>query len=176
MDFFSVGQRPVSVGQRFIGADEHPGKSSYFIGNDPAKWRTNVSSYAKVKIEDVYPGIDLVYYGNRRQLEYDWIVSPGADPGAIRFAVEGKTGLKVDSLQPASGGGGEAFVAKLNASGSALLYSTYLGGSGAAIANTPGEGDTIRVGVGSAYVRVSWIRGVSGIPGGLGRNREEFWP
>ena len=82
---------------KITGLDELPGKSNYFIGNDPAKWRTDVSNYAKVKIEDVYPGIDLVYYGNQRQLEYDWIVNPGADPKAIRFAVEGKADLKVDA-------------------------------------------------------------------------------
>jgi hypothetical protein len=79
------------------GLEELPGKSNYFVGSDPAKWRTNVATYAKVRYRDVYPGIDLVYYGNQRQLEYDWIVSPGAEPGAIRFAVEGAKRIKVDS-------------------------------------------------------------------------------
>ena len=71
------------------GENELPGKSSYFIGNDPSKWRTNVPTYAKVKYEEVYPGIDLVYYGNPGapgQLEYDFVVAPGADPRAIRLA------------------------------------------------------------------------------------------
>ena len=76
------------------GLDVLPGTSNYFIGNDPAKWRTGVANYEKIKIESVYPGIDLVYYGNQRQLEYDWIVNPGADPKVIRFAVEGKADLK----------------------------------------------------------------------------------
>ena len=67
------------------GAEELPGKSNYFIGNDPKKWRTNVSTYAKVKYEDVYPGVDLVYYGNQGQLEYDLVVAPGADPSPIAF-------------------------------------------------------------------------------------------
>ena len=71
-----------------VGLDELPGKSNYFRGNDPKKWRTNVPNYGKVKYEDVYPGVDLVYYGNQRQLEYDFVVAPGADPRAIRFAVE----------------------------------------------------------------------------------------
>jgi uncharacterized protein (TIGR03437 family) len=75
-----------NVSARIEGADELPGKSNYFIGNDPAKWRTNVPTYAKVKYEEVYPGIDLVYYGNQRQLEYDFVVAPGADPHAIRLA------------------------------------------------------------------------------------------
>ncbi len=80
-----VGANPKA---KVTGLDPLPGKSNYFIGNDPKKWRTNVSNYAKVKYEGVYPGIDLVYYGNQRQLEYDWVVAPGADPNAIRFAVE----------------------------------------------------------------------------------------
>ena len=65
---------------KITGLNELPGKSNYFIGNDPAKWRTDVSNYEKVKIEDVYPEIDLVYYGNQRQLEYDWIVNPAPIP------------------------------------------------------------------------------------------------
>jgi hypothetical protein len=53
---------------RVTGLDPLPGKSNYFIGNDPKKWRTNVSNYAKVKVEDVYPGIDLVYYGRESEV------------------------------------------------------------------------------------------------------------
>jgi hypothetical protein len=67
------------------GLEELPGKSNYFIGNDPSKWRTNVPNYAKVKYANVYPGVDLVYYGNQRQLEFDLVVQPGADPKAIRL-------------------------------------------------------------------------------------------
>jgi hypothetical protein len=69
------------------GADELPGRSNYFIGNDPKKWRTNVANYAKVKYQNVYPGVDLVYYGNQRQLEYDFVVAPGADPSTIALDV-----------------------------------------------------------------------------------------
>ena len=69
------------------GLDPLPGKSNYFIGNDPKKWRTNVPNYAKVKYRDVYPGVDLVYYGNQGQLEYDFVVRPGADPKAIKMTV-----------------------------------------------------------------------------------------
>src|SRR5438046_7473012 len=69
------------------GEEELAGKSNYFIGNDPAKWRTNISNYSKVKYEGVYPGIDLIYYGNQRQLEYDFVVAPGSDPKAITLAV-----------------------------------------------------------------------------------------
>src|SRR5438270_8747530 len=72
---------------KVTGVDELAGTSNYFIGNDPAKWRTKVPSYAKVKYEGIYPGIDMVYYGNQRQLEYDFIVAPGADPHRIAFDV-----------------------------------------------------------------------------------------
>jgi hypothetical protein len=218
------------------GMDELAGRSNYFIGNDPAKWRTNVPTYGKVKYAGIYSGIDLVYYGNQRQLEYDFIVAPGADPRRIEFDIGGAKqirrdghgdllfkmgdgeirwhkpvayqerdgarqlvaaryaitnrnrvgfevaeydasrplyidplndtliystylggnlddtgyGIAVDSagdayvtgltystnfptmdpLQPANDGGGDAFVSKINPSGSALVYSTYLGGSG----------------------------------------------
>jgi hypothetical protein len=217
------------------GVDEMPGKSNYFIGNDAKQWHTNVPMYAKVKYKSVYSGIDLVYYGNQRQLEYDFVVAPGADPrriqlgvcgarkisrsedgdlvlamdaGEIRwhkpvvyqetagarqeiaanYAIKGKnrvgfqvagydprmplfidpliystylggsgsdngSGIAVDGsgnayvtgytsstdfptmnpLQPtnaAGNGGFNVFVAKVNATGSALVYSTYLGGSG----------------------------------------------
>ena len=80
-----VGANP---SPQLTGRDELPGKSNYFIGNDPSKWRTNVTTYAKVKYADVYPGVDLVYYGNQRQLEYDFLVAPGADPRAIRLAID----------------------------------------------------------------------------------------
>ena len=83
---------------RVSGLDELPGKSSYFFGNDPAKWRTNVPTYAKVRYEGVYPGIDVVYYGNQRQLEYDFVVAPGADPRAITLRFDG-----LREVQPALG-------------------------------------------------------------------------
>lgn len=60
-----------------------PGKANYFIGNDPEKWHTNVPTYSRVQYAGVYPGIDLVYYGNQRQLEYDFIVRPGSNPSTI---------------------------------------------------------------------------------------------
>lgn len=78
--------------------DELPGRSNYFLGNDPKKWRTNVPNYAKVKYQSVYPGVDLVYYGNPRQLEYDFVVAPGADPNVITLEFE--TGaLKLENLK-----------------------------------------------------------------------------
>jgi hypothetical protein len=76
------------------GMDELPGTSNYFIGNDPGKWRTNIPTYAKVKYEGIYSGIDLVYYGNQQQLEYDFVVRPEADPQAIRLRIEGAKRLR----------------------------------------------------------------------------------
>jgi hypothetical protein len=78
------------------GVDELPGKSNYFIGNDRKKWRTNVPSYAKVKYEDVYPGVDLVYHGNQGELEYDFVVAPGADSGAVRLRFPGGRRVQID--------------------------------------------------------------------------------
>ncbi len=79
------------------GVERLPGKSNYFIGNDPSKWRTGVPHYAKVGYAGVYPGIDLVFYGNQRRLEYDFVVAAGADPKAIRLSVEGAERLQVDA-------------------------------------------------------------------------------
>ena len=88
----AASQAPAVLRMRLVGANEHaklsgldelPGKSNYFIGNDPKKWRTNVANYAKVKYANVYPGVDLVYYGNQGQLEYDFVLQPGANPRQI---------------------------------------------------------------------------------------------
>jgi hypothetical protein len=214
------------------GKEKLPGKSHYFLGSDRKRWRTNVPQYARVEYKDVYPGVSLAYYGNQSQLEYDFVVNPGADPGSIRLGIDGADEIKVDAdgnlhvclpggemlqrapvvyqeldgvrqvidgrfvlrgraevgfevghyqadrplvldpsliystylggslldvgysiavdasgnayitgstdstdfptanaLQADNAGGGDAFVAKLNAAGSALVYSTYLGGS-----------------------------------------------
>ena len=80
-----------------VGAEELPGKANYFIGSNPANWRTDVPTYAKVRYKNVYPGIDLIYYGNQRQLEYDFVVSPGADPRRIRLGFSGADKLEVDA-------------------------------------------------------------------------------
>lgn len=207
---------------------ELEGKVNYFVGNDPAHWRRNIPTYGRVRYREVYRGIDLVYYGNQRQLEYDFNVAPGHDAGAIKLRFEGADKVAVDpngdllvalgdttlrqpkpivyqevdgerhpvdaryavnatgevgfaigkydaarplvidptivystclgggngqaiavdsagnvyvagetlggfptvnALQPTSGGSQEGFVAKINAAGTALVYSTYLGGS-----------------------------------------------
>jgi hypothetical protein len=99
-------QTPHVVRMRFVGHDakgrvvglhELPGRSNYFIGNDRTKWRTNVPNYSEVKFQSVYPGIDLVYYGNQSQLEYDLVVAPGADPNQIKLSFAGADGMCVDA-------------------------------------------------------------------------------
>jgi hypothetical protein len=82
---------------RIFGADLLPGRTNYFLGNDPAQWRTNVPTYGKVKYEGVYPGVDLEYYGNRQQLEYDFVVAPGADPQRIRMSFSGAERLEINA-------------------------------------------------------------------------------
>jgi hypothetical protein len=77
------------------GLEELPGKVNYFIGNDPEKWHTNVRTYAKVKYQDIYPGVDLVYYGNQGQLEYDFIIAPGVDPGIVTLHFDGTDKLEI---------------------------------------------------------------------------------
>lgn len=77
--------------------DELPGKANYLKGNDPVQWRGGVATYAKVRYPAVYPGIDLVYYGRQRQLEYDFIAAPGADPKAIRLNFSGTDSARLDA-------------------------------------------------------------------------------
>jgi hypothetical protein len=88
-----VGANPRA---KVTGLEELPGKSNYFIGNDPKKSRTNVPNYAKVKYASVYPGVDLVYYGKQGKLEYDFVVQPGADPRSIQLGVvsDGQVGSR----------------------------------------------------------------------------------
>jgi len=229
--------RNANLNARIEGVDPLSGRSNYLIGNDRAKWRTDVANYAKVRYREIYPGIDLVFYGNQRQFEYDFIVKPGADPSAIDLSFSGiekiwidangdlvcrnagvelrqqrplvyqdvggkrrviasqyvirgghevgfevaaydrdqplvidptlvystggigGSGIAVDSggnvyvigttaandfpvmnpLQAQHAGGGDVFVAKLNAEGAAFIYSTYLGGSGSVAVDAGGN-------------------------------------
>jgi len=249
---------------RLTGLDELPGKSNYFIGQEPKKWLTHLPNYAQVEAESVYRGINVVYHGRQRELEEDFLVAPGADPRAITIGIagakkifindagelvletatsevrlrkpvvyqlaagerreiaggyrlegmnrvgfaigpydtsgalvidpvlnystylggsglEGGNGMAIDSagnayvtgfttsidfpsassstIQRSIGGGGEdAFVAKINAAGSALVYSTYLGGNG----SDAGTGIAVDS-AGNAYV--TGQTGSTGFPG-----------
>jgi hypothetical protein len=79
-----------------VGEGRLPGVSNYLFGEDPSSWYTEIPRYSRVRYVDVYPGIDLVYYGTEGELEYDWVVKPGADPGTIAMAVEGAARLLID--------------------------------------------------------------------------------
>jgi len=83
-------------GAKATGVEKLAGTVNYFIGNDPKKWRTNVPTYGKVEYRDIYPGVDLLYYGNQQQLEYDLVVAPGADPSVARLGIAGATKIQLD--------------------------------------------------------------------------------
>jgi hypothetical protein len=100
-----VAPRSAVLRMKFAGANAapaisggalQPSQSNYFIGKDPAKWRTAVPHYGRVHYTAVYQGIDVVFYGKQRELEYDLVVAPGADPGQIELAFEGAQQLTVD--------------------------------------------------------------------------------
>ena len=96
------------------GEETLPGRSNYLLGNDPALWRTGVSQFSRVRVPAVYPGIDLVYYGNGDRLEHDYLLAPGADPGLIRMRFQGanagtenRTGGLILRQSKAADAGGE---------------------------------------------------------------------
>jgi uncharacterized repeat protein (TIGR01451 family) len=80
---------------KISGTELLPGKSNYFLGNDPAKWKTGVPQYARVRYENIYPGINLVFYGNQGRLEYDFQVAPGADPQQAELEFNGAKHLQL---------------------------------------------------------------------------------
>ena len=143
--------------------------SNYFAGPGPAEWRTNIPTYTRVRYTQVYPGIDMVYYGDQRQLEYDFVVAPGSNPDVIQMAFGGIADFEINRMgdlllhtaqgnirqskpvayQEANGVKEEVFVSYVpNGPGCVgfrlgaydptrpliidpvLIYSTYLGGSG----------------------------------------------
>ncbi len=82
---------------QLVGQDQLPGTSNYITGNNPSQWVTSVPNFARVEEPGVYPGVDLVYYGNQQQLEYDFTVAPGADPDVIRLAFSGAESMALDA-------------------------------------------------------------------------------
>jgi hypothetical protein len=113
-------KNPSNVAMRLIGANPAPstsgleklaGTSNYFIGNDPAKWRTDIPNYAKVQYSGVYPGVNLVYYGSQGRLEYDFVVAAGSDPRAIELAFESvdrdRTKVRHQEVQQRINGSGD---------------------------------------------------------------------
>ena len=157
-----------NAGAEVTGQEQLPGKINYFKGRDASKWQTAIANYAKVKYQGVYRGVDLVYYGNQRELEYDFVVAPGADAGVIKLDFKGarkvhiaengdlvlRTGagdlhqrkpvayqetdgarLAVDARYVITGGQVGFQISDYDASKPLIIdpiisYSTYLGGSG----------------------------------------------
>jgi sugar lactone lactonase YvrE len=78
-----------------VAEDALPGTANYFVGSDRSRWRTGVPTYSRVRYRSVYPGVDLVYYGNQNQLEYDFVVSPHGDPSVIRLQFGGAEGVRL---------------------------------------------------------------------------------
>ena len=73
-----------------------PGQINYLFGNDHSQWRTGIKTFGRVKQHAVYPGVDLVWYGNQGQLEYDFVVAPGADPSVIKLVFTGAESIQLD--------------------------------------------------------------------------------
>lgn len=80
-----------------VGEEQLPGRTHYYTGSDPARWRTDIPAFGKVHYRDVYPGVDLVYYGNQGQIEFDFVVRPGGDPGMIALRFEGAESLELNA-------------------------------------------------------------------------------
>jgi len=80
------------------GLEQLPARSNYFAGTDASAWHTNIPNYARVRYAQVYPGIDMVYYGNGRRLEYDFIVAPGSDPELIEIAFGGIKAFEISRM------------------------------------------------------------------------------
>jgi pimeloyl-ACP methyl ester carboxylesterase len=96
-DVLRIGLVGANPAAKIEGFDELPGRSNYFIGNDVAEWRTNVAQYTHIHYKDVYPGVELIYYGNQGQLEYDFVVAPGADPKSLILSVKGARRIHIDA-------------------------------------------------------------------------------
>ena len=88
-----VGGNPQS---QISAGSQLPGRSNYFIGNDPNQWHANVAQFARVSYRDTYPGVNMAFYGVQKQLEFDFIVAPGASPAPIRLGVSGTNRMTTD--------------------------------------------------------------------------------
>jgi uncharacterized protein (TIGR03437 family) len=86
---FRMELRGANRAAQVTGADKLAGVANYYIGNNAKKWRSGIATYGKVKYDGIYPGVDAVFYGSQRQLEYDFVVAPGADPRQISLGLTG---------------------------------------------------------------------------------------
>jgi uncharacterized protein (TIGR03437 family) len=93
---FSLQLAGASFNGLLEGMEPLPARSNYFIGNNPDEWQTDVPSFARVRQQNVYPGIDVIFYGKRQQLEYDFVVAPHANPQQIKLTFNGATQIELD--------------------------------------------------------------------------------
>src|SRR5713226_4926618 len=98
---------PSTVAIEFVGASYHshykvaerlPGKSNYFVGKQSSRWMVGIPQYGRISQKSVYPGIDLVYYGNAGNFEYDFVLAPGADPQSLILRVQGADNISINDL------------------------------------------------------------------------------
>jgi hypothetical protein len=87
-----VGANPTP---RIQGKETLPGRVNYLIGKRPSRWLTKIPTYGKITYQGIYPGIDLVYYGRQGQLEYDFVLAPGADPHLVKLAFQGANKIEI---------------------------------------------------------------------------------
>ncbi|GAB3387491.1 DUF7948 domain-containing protein [Lysobacter fragariae] len=92
-----MGLVGANAAPRVAGEDRQQALSQYLRGNDPAKWQRDIAQFGKVRYDEVYPGVDLVYYGSQNRLEYDFIVAPGADPDTIVMKLSGAGSRHLDA-------------------------------------------------------------------------------
>jgi hypothetical protein len=92
-----LGFAGTSTPSAIVGRDQLISKTNYFIGNDPKQWHTNVPNYSAVEYRGIYPGVNAIFRGNDRRLEFDFNVAPGADPGAIALEIHGARRMRLNS-------------------------------------------------------------------------------
>jgi uncharacterized protein (TIGR03437 family) len=98
MQFHRSGAVTMNLPRTRVEAlDPLPGRTNYYLGAGRSTWRTDVPNYARARYRSVFPGVDLAIYGKSQQIEYDWIVAPGADPAAIRFSFSGASHIRIDT-------------------------------------------------------------------------------
>jgi hypothetical protein len=80
-----------------VGLDPLITKTNYLVGSDPSQWHTNIPNFGRVEYKNIYPGVNLVYYGNQGQLEYDFVVASGSDPNVIKLSIQGAQSITLDA-------------------------------------------------------------------------------
>ena len=87
--------------------DRLPAKVNYYVGDDANKWRSGIPTTGRVAYNHIYPGIDVIYRGNGKNLRYDFVLAPGADPSQIQLQTPGfpwMSGYRLAPARPSAGG------------------------------------------------------------------------